>query len=138
MLRRCLLRLALPCAGAAERGSLQVSPKVWEKIAAINQKEGFDASRRLRLSIVTGGCYGVSYKFEFDSVADDSEDVLFAAEAGGNERNAQVVVDKMTLTKLRGATLEYLEELKGSAFVVLGNEFVDKSCACGQSILLKK
>ena len=49
-----------------------------------------------------------------------------------------VVADKETLTKMKGGIIDYHTELKGSAFVVIGNEFVDHSCACAQSFSLRK
>ena len=48
-----------------------------------------------------------------------------------------VVVDTETLKKLQGATLDYHSELKGSAFVVIGNELVDHSCACAMSFAIR-
>ena len=51
---------------------------------------------------------------------------------------SRVVVDKGTLEKLDDAVLDYFSELKGSAFVVVGNQLVDHACACKQSFSMKK
>lgn len=112
--------------------------------------------RFLRLSIESGGCHGFLYKFQFDSEFDaENGDVKFVesevekdafqakkkvqAEAAGVERvPATVVVDTTTAQCMSGAVLDYHSELKGSAFVVVGNEKVDHSCACAQSFSLKQ
>jgi Fe-S cluster assembly iron-binding protein IscA len=69
-------------------------------------------------------------------VTSDSASVSAAQEE--QEKNVPfVVVDTETLKKLQGATLDYHSELKGSAFVVIGNELVDHSCACAMSFAIK-
>lgn len=55
-----------------------------------------------------------------------------------DESEPFVVADKETLTKMKGGIIDYHTELKGSAFVVIGNEYVDHSCACAQSFSLRK
>ncbi|ORC84115.1 uncharacterized protein TM35_000491210 [Trypanosoma theileri] len=50
----------------------------------------------------------------------------------------RVVVDKHSVSKLQSAVIDFHSELKGAAFVVVGNELVDQSCACAMSFSLKK
>lgn len=50
---------------------------------------------------------------------------------------SRIVIDKATIERIEGAQIDYHSELKGSAFVVVGNEKVDASCSCGMSISLK-
>lgn len=38
---------------------------------------------------------------------------------------------------MQNATIDYHSELKGAAFVVIGNELIDQSCACAMSFSLK-
>lgn len=49
-----------------------------------------------------------------------------------------MVVDKITVGKMVNAVVDYHRELKGAAFVVVGNELVDQSCACAMSFSLKR
>lgn len=56
----------------------------------------------------------------------------------GAEPPPRVVVDQLSISKLDGASLDYHSELKGSAFVVVGNSLVDQSCACAMSFSLKR
>ncbi|KEG05430.1 hypothetical protein DQ04_22061000, partial [Trypanosoma grayi] len=110
--------------------------------------------RFLRLAIDSGGCHGYVYKFSLE--ANDSlvpeEDVVISerdvSEADSVNNNSstnnraepapRVVVDKHSASKLLSAVIDFHSELKGSAFVVVGNELVDESCACAMSFSVKK
>jgi iron-sulfur cluster assembly accessory protein len=46
---------------------------------------------------------------------------------------AHVVVDKTSLEHIRGATIDYEQEMIRSSFVVIGNPNADSSCGCGVS-----
>jgi iron-sulfur cluster assembly 2 len=127
-----------------------VAPRTWEQINKKNSEEGFtNDARHLRLAIDSGGCHGYLYKFSFEPVAqfNAEEDVLITESDvvspadetfTGAEPSPRVVVDTLSVSKLEKATLDFHSELKGSAFVVVGNELVDQSCACAMSFSLKK
>lgn len=127
-----------------------VSPRTWRRITEINDAEGFANDERfLRLAIDAGGCHGYLYKFAFEpkSELNKDEDIVVkesdVAQPGdegysGAQPSPQLVVDRISLTKLEKAVLDYHSELKGSAFVVVGNELVDQSCACALSFSIRK
>lgn len=149
-LLRCCIAAATPLLAPYSR-NLRVSSRAWQRIAEKNKEEGFtDDARFLRLAIDSGGCHGYLYKFSFEPMDSfDKEEDLMMRETdppGAGERAAgaaahpapQVVVDKTSLEKLQSAVLDYHSELKGSAFVVVGNELVDQSCACALSFSLRR
>ncbi|KPA86041.1 putative mitochondrial hypothetical protein [Leptomonas pyrrhocoris] len=128
-----------------------VTPRTWEQINKKNREEGFaNDARYLRLAIDSGGCHGYLYKFSFEPASQfvKDEDVMITeADAvsptgeeafTGAQPSPRVVVDTLSVSKLDKATLDFHSELKGSAFVVVGNELVDQSCACAMSFSLKK
>ena len=141
---------------AQHASEVNFSDRAWKRVAAVNAMEGHDNRRRfLRMSIVPGGCQGFSYQFEFDQELDPEEDIVFendsvpqpptinadgdeVAAPAGAVTSSRIVVDKESLKKLQGATIDYHSELKGSAFVVVGNELVDTACACAASFSLQK
>lgn len=43
----------------------------------------------------------------------------------------------MSLTHMKGATVDYTEDLMKSAFRVTANPIADKGCSCGSSFALK-
>ncbi|TKY61986.1 Iron-sulfur assembly protein IscA 2 [Spatholobus suberectus] len=67
--------------------------------------------KMLRLSVETGGCSGFQYAFNLDNRI-NSDDRLF-------ERDGiKLVVDNVSYDFVKGATVDYGEELIRSAFVV--------------------
>ena len=73
----------------------------------------------------------------YPTVSASDEEAVAAAKEEAEKNVPFVVVDTETLKKLQSATLDYHSELKGSAFVVIGNELVDHSCACAMSFAIK-
>lgn len=141
MFRSLFLRVGTIVASHCEEygKNFSVSNTAWDRIAEVNQQEGYtNRDRTLRLSIESGGCHGYLYKFSFEnaSAVDEGEDVTVVK---SEETDApRFTVDKYSIGKLQNATVDFYTELKGSAFVVVGNELVDQSCACAMSFSVKK
>ena len=99
----------------------------------ISQLKAGDAPARLRLQIDGGGCSGFEYKFEVER-ADapvDEDDHVFTRE------NSSVVVDDSSLEFVRGATVDFQQEMIRSAFAVVDNPNSESACGCGSSFALK-
>ncbi|MEO5373348.1 MAG: iron-sulfur cluster insertion protein ErpA [Alphaproteobacteria bacterium] len=79
----------------------------------------------LRISVSGGGCSGFQYGFALDDRTETS-DRLF------EQRGVRVVVDEVSLDLLRGAELDFVESLMGSAFF-LRNPNATSTCGCGSS-----
>lgn len=79
----------------------------------------------LRVSVNGGGCSGFQYAFDIVS-RKDPEDL--AVERGG----VVVLVDPVSLDFLKGAELDFANELIGSAFKIR-NPNATASCGCGTS-----
>jgi iron-sulfur cluster insertion protein len=80
--------------------------------------------KTLRVFIQGGGCSGFQYGFTFDDVqADDT-----VVESAG----IKVLVDPMSAQYLSGATVDFVEDLRGSGFVVENPNAVS-TCGCGHS-----
>lgn len=150
MYRRTFTAFSLPALASVYGKSFSVSSRAWQQIVEKNEQEGFPNDKRcLRLAIDSGGCHGFLYKFSFEPISelDPEEDLLVretdivgadSEEATGASPPPAVVVDTVSLEKLEQAVLDYHSELKGSAFVVVGNELVDQSCACALSFSIRK
>ncbi|ESL10601.1 hypothetical protein TRSC58_01663 [Trypanosoma rangeli SC58] len=150
MLRRSYLLFCVPPLSAVYGHNFSVSGRVWRHICKKNAEEGFPNDQRfLRLAVDSGGCHGYKYNFSFeentalvpeDDVVVAETDVVpaGAADSSGAQPSPRVVVDKYSLTKLQAAVIDFHSELKGSAFVVVGNKLVDESCACSMSFSIKK
>ena len=79
----------------------------------------------LRLAVDGGGCAGFTYKFEL-AEAPEAEDAI--AETGG----VKLVVDPISLELVRGAAVDFVEDLGGAAFQVT-NPNAQSGCGCGSS-----
>jgi iron-sulfur cluster insertion protein len=83
----------------------------------------------LRITVNGGGCSGFKYDFSFVKAHDD-EDHLF------RHNDAIVVIDHMSLSNfMQNATLDYVEDLTGAAFVIK-NPNSSAKCGCGNSFAI--
>jgi iron-sulfur cluster insertion protein len=101
-----------------------VSTAAAARISHLLQDE--PAGSRLRVSVLGGGCSGFQYLFAFDAAPNAADDIVF------REPEAPVVVDTTSLDLLKGAMLDYREELGSAAFVIT-NPNAKASCGCGNS-----
>ncbi|KAK3010718.1 hypothetical protein RJ639_012120 [Escallonia herrerae] len=86
--------------------------------------------KMLRLSIEAGGCSGFQYNFLLDDKT-NADDRIFERDG------VQLVVDKISLDFVKGATVDYVEELIRSAFQVSTNPSAVGGCSCKSSFMVK-
>ncbi|HLF07318.1 MAG TPA: iron-sulfur cluster assembly accessory protein [Thermoplasmata archaeon] len=101
-----------------------VSEKAAEKLVHIAKVEGKEP--KLRVKMVSGGCAGMSYEFEFAELTNKNDAVI-------QEHGATVIIDAKSALYLIGSQLDYKESLMQSGFVV-NNPNVKATCACGTSV----
>jgi iron-sulfur cluster assembly accessory protein len=77
--------------------------------------------KSLRIFIQAGGCSGFQYGFTFD----EHQDGDTVVESGG----VQVLVDPMSAQYLSGATIDYIEDVRGAGFIVENPNAVH-TCGC--------
>lgn len=80
--------------------------------------------KAFRIGVFEGGCSGNQYQFLFDDKKEG--DVL--TECG----DISVVLDATALAMVKGSTVDYVDDLNGSGFVV-HNPKAKASCGCGLS-----
>jgi iron-sulfur cluster insertion protein len=98
--------------------------RITDLLAEFNKPEA-----RIRLYVKGGGCAGMTYNFMMDE--DFSEDDFKL-----NIETAKVCIDATTAQYVEGATVDYVEELWESKFVV-DNPNAQTSCGCGTSFVPK-
>jgi iron-sulfur cluster assembly accessory protein len=100
-----------------------VSARAARQIAKILQAES--APMMLRVAVTGGGCSGFQYNFALDDSRTDDDLVI--------ERDGvTVLVDPMSLDFLKGAEIDYVDDLIGAAFKI-HNPNATSSCGCGTS-----
>jgi iron-sulfur cluster assembly accessory protein len=95
------------------------------KVHSLLTQEGRD-DLRLRVAVQPGGCSGLIYQLYFDErVLDGDATVEF-----GN--GVEVVVDKMSVPYLDGASIDFEDTIQKQGFTI-DNPNASGSCACGDS-----
>jgi len=83
----------------------------------------------LRVFISGGGCSGYQYGMALEGNKRD-EDLSFEHDG------VEVVVDEVSINYLRGATIDYVDDLMGSGFKIENPNAVS-TCGCGSSFRTK-
>jgi iron-sulfur cluster assembly accessory protein len=107
---------------ASTADAVSISASAARRLNAILKGEEGAA---LRISVKGGGCSGFSYAFDVDKTR--AEDDFVATRDG-----ATVVVDSVSLEMMRGAELDFVDDLMGQSFRVK-NPNATASCGCGVS-----
>ena len=107
---------------SSENTKIVVTAKAAEKIKELITQE---KKQGLRISVVPGGCSGYQYGMELDDSA-QSDDITV------EEQGIKIFVDKMSMKKLSGAHVDYIESLQGAGFKI-SNPNAKSSCGCGSS-----
>ena len=94
------------------------------KVKGLLEQEGRD-DLALRVAVQPGGCSGLRYQLFFDERSLDGDNIT---EFGGVE----VVVDRMSLPYLMGATIDFVDRIDAQGFTI-DNPNASGSCACGDS-----
>jgi len=97
------------------------------KVKALIEEEK-NPNLNLRVFITGGGCSGFQYGFKFDdNVAFDDDIIEFD--------NFKVLLDSLSYPYLYGSTLDFVEDLSGSKFVIT-NPNAKTTCGCGESFTI--
>ena len=107
----------------AHAPEVTVSARAARRIAEILKAE--PEGSMLRVAVTGGGCSGFQYNFALDDARADDDLVI--------ERDGGVVlIDSVSLDFLKGAEIDYVDDLIGAAFKI-NNPNAQSSCGCGTS-----
>ncbi|XP_036592795.1 iron-sulfur cluster assembly 2 homolog, mitochondrial isoform X2 [Trichosurus vulpecula] len=109
----------------SNEGQIRLTESCVKRLLEITEGAEF-----LRLQVEGGGCSGFQYKFSLDTVINPDDRVF---EQGG----ARVVVDIDSLAFVKGALVDFSQELIRSSFQVLNNPQAEQGCSCGTSFSVK-
>ncbi|KAJ1381177.1 HesB-like domain superfamily [Sesbania bispinosa] len=102
-----------------------------QRMKELESSESSAGGKMLRLSVETGGCSGFQYAFNLDDRI-NSDDRVFEREG------IKLVVDNISYDFVKGATVDYVEELIRSAFIVTENPSAVGGCSCKSSFMVKQ
>ena len=104
------------------------------RIKKLQESMGSEAS--LRVLVDAGGCSGFQYVFNMEGAHESSEaggenDLVFSRDG------ASVKIDPGSFEFVKGATVDYEQEMIRSAFAIVNNPQSESACGCGSSFALK-
>ena len=104
-----------------------VSDKAKEKVSGLMKEAAIEnkADYFLRVSVVGGGCSGLSYKLDFDNESKPMDQVF-------EDNGVKVVTDLKSFLYLVNTTLDFSDGLNGKGFY-FSNPNASRTCGCGES-----
>jgi iron-sulfur cluster assembly accessory protein len=103
---------------------VELTEQAKSKVRALISAEGRD-DLRLRVAVQPGGCSGLIYQLYFDELLEETDSVK-------NFDGVEVVVDKMSVPYLDGASIDFEDTIQKQGFTI-DNPNAEGSCACGDS-----
>lgn len=110
--------------------SISISERAAKRIHEIREEQNISADTPLRVSVVSGGCSGLTYDLDFDS-----EQKIAKDDKQFEENGVKFVVDMRSFLYLAGTNLDYTDGLTGQGFH-FHNPNAVRSCTCGESFSL--
>jgi iron-sulfur cluster assembly protein len=111
----------------ATDNAIYVSDKAKAKVQQLMQEAGVtdDPSYFVRVSVVGGGCSGLSYKLDFDNEQKPMDQVF-------EDNGVKVVTDLKSFLYLVNTMLDFSDGLNGKGFF-FNNPNASRTCGCGES-----
>lgn len=104
---------------------ITVSDKAKYRIQQILDADGAKSNSFLRVSVLSGGCSGLSYKMDFDTEEKASDEIF-------EDNGLKVVTDARSVLYLFGTELDFSDGLNGKGFF-FKNPNASRTCSCGES-----
>jgi iron-sulfur cluster assembly protein len=98
---------------------IYISDKAKSRVEQLLLEEGRGSDHFVRVSVVSGGCSGLTYKMDFDNEIKTGDQVF-------EDKGVKLVTDRKSILYLFNTTLDG----KGFHFM---NPNANRTCACGES-----
>jgi iron-sulfur cluster assembly accessory protein len=109
----------------SESGSvINLTQSAADHVRSMLADPGEHSGKFLRVYVESGGCSGMQYGMVFDEKRPD--------DLSTSSHGVPVLVDAVSLDYLKGAVIDYSEELTGGGFKIT-NPKAKTSCGCGKS-----
>jgi len=112
-------------ATATAAAEITVTDKAAEHIRRLREQSGLDDTYGLRVSVVGGGCSGLSYQLDFDNEEQPGDQVFI-------DKGIRLLTSLKSYLYLAGTELDYSDGLHGKGFHFI-NPNASRNCGCGES-----
>src|SRR5947207_4012661 len=103
---------------------ITLSERAAEEIRGLLERQD-KADAALRVFVSGGGCSGLNYGMAIDDSVEEGDFVYSC-------HGVKVVVDPLSVNYLKGASVDYVEDVMGGGFKI-DNPNAVRSCGCGSS-----
>ena len=103
---------------------VDITAKAIEQIRSIQERESL-GSHVLRVSVVGGGCSGMSYRMGFVEAPNPNDLVI-------EREGVKLAVDPKSMLYLQGTVIDFSDGLTGKGFT-FNNPNAKRTCGCGSS-----
>src|SRR6202000_783490 len=107
------------------KSMITVSTTAKDYIVKLMADQHSQANAFVRVGVKSGGCSGLEYKLDFDTVEKEGDQVF-------EDNGIKVVVDMKSLLYLYGTELDYSGGLNGKG-LTFNNPTASRTCSCGES-----
>lgn len=107
---------------------ISISEKAAIRVKEMLQQPENAGKAYIRVSVVSGGCSGLSYKMDFDAATAETDERF-------EDKGLTLVCDKKSFFYLIGTELDFSDGLQGKGFHFV-NPNASRTCACGESFSL--
>lgn len=104
---------------------IYITDKAKARVLAIREEEQLGPESFVRISVVGGGCSGLSYKLDFDNEPQEKDQIF-------EDKGIKMVTDMKSMLYLYDTELDFTEGLNGKGFH-FNNPNASRTCACGES-----
>lgn len=104
---------------------LFVSDKAKEKINQLIVDKAMSVDTFIRVSVLGGGCSGLSYQMDFDTNQKDDDQEF-------EDKGIKLVTDLRSFLYIANTTLDFSDGLNGKGFY-FNNPNAERTCSCGES-----
>jgi len=112
-----------------QTNAISITPAAAQAVRELLEKRNLEGYA-LRVFISGGGCSGFQYGMALEGNIREND---FSYDTQG----VKVVVDEVSIDYLRGATVDYVDDLMGSGFKIENPNAVS-TCGCGSSFRTKE
>ena len=110
--------------------SISITDRALKRIEQIRQSNNHTDDTPLRVSVVSGGCSGLTYDLDFDT-----DNGIKDGDKVFEQDGVKLIVDMKSFLYLAGTKLDYTDGLEGQGFHFFNPNAV-RTCSCGESFSL--
>jgi iron-sulfur cluster assembly protein len=104
---------------------ISITDSAADRIKEILSSAEDNSIKGVRVSVVTGGCAGMSYEMNYIKEINSSDEVV-------EDRGVKVFIDPKAIMYLLGTSMDYKKDKFSSSFV-FNNPNETERCGCGES-----